>query len=96
MTPKEILKKILWLRLVPSGQAEIIDAAMQGRDSLVLMPTGGGKSLCFQIPALARDGFTVVVSPLIALMDDQTAALQANGIPARLYTPATTNQTTAR
>ena len=82
MTPKEILKKFYGYDSFRPGQAEIIDAAMQGRDSLVLMPTGGGKSLCFQIPALARDGFTVVVSPLIALMDDQTAALQANGIPA--------------
>lgn len=82
MTPKEILKKFYGYDSFRPGQAEIIDAAMQGRDSLVLMPTGGGKSLCFQIPALARDGFAVVVSPLIALMDDQTAALQANGIPA--------------
>lgn len=63
-------------------QLDIIKAALSGRDSLVLMPTGGGKSLCFQIPALMGDGVTVVVSPLIALMNDQVASLRANGIPA--------------
>ena len=63
-------------------QLDIIKTALSGRDSLVLMPTGGGKSLCFQIPALIGDGVTVVVSPLIALMNDQVASLRANGIPA--------------
>ncbi|MDE6331770.1 MAG: ATP-dependent DNA helicase, partial [Muribaculaceae bacterium] len=82
MNPKEILKKFYGYDDFRPGQQEIISSVMQGRDSLVLMPTGGGKSLCFQIPAIAMPGFAVVVSPLIALMDDQTAALQANGIPA--------------
>ena len=64
------------------GQRQIIATALEGRDQLAIMPTGGGKSLCFQLPALLADGLTVVVSPLIALMQDQVAALQANGIAA--------------
>ena len=63
-------------------QEEIIHAALDGRDSFVLMPTGGGKSLCYQLPALARGGLTVVVSPLIALMKDQVDALQTAGVAA--------------
>ena len=64
------------------GQAEIISAVASGRDAVALMPTGGGRSLCYQLPALLSDGVCVVVSPLIALMDDQVSALLANGIPA--------------
>ena len=63
-------------------QREIIEDALAGQDVFVLMPTGGGKSLCFQLPALMRNGLTIVVSPLIALMKDQVDALQTSGIPA--------------
>src|SRR5216110_2718109 len=63
-------------------QEQISRDALAGRDVFALLPTGGGKSLCFQLPALARPGLTVVVSPLIALMKDQVDALQAAGVPA--------------
>ncbi len=64
------------------GQAEIVEAVLQGRDVLAVMPTGSGKSLCYQLPALLRDGLTVVVSPLIALMRNQVAQLRAYGVAA--------------
>src|SRR4029450_6659774 len=63
-------------------QREIVQNALAGQDVFVLMPTGGGKSLCYQLPALMREGLTLVVSPLIALMKDQVDALVANGISA--------------
>jgi len=64
------------------GQQTIINAALSGRDCLVVMPTGGGKSLCYQIPALVQEGLTLVVSPLISLMKDQVDQLLANGVAA--------------
>src|SRR3954451_3540955 len=63
-------------------QAEVIDRVLAGEDALVVMPTGGGKSLCYQVPALCLDGLTVAVSPLIALMQDQRAALVQLGVRA--------------
>src|SRR4051795_8130889 len=63
-------------------QAEIVELLARGGDALVLMPTGGGKSLCYQVPALLREGVGVVVSPLIALMQDQVDALRALGVRA--------------
>src|ERR1700686_3396254 len=63
-------------------QEEIVRDALSGRDVFALMPTGGGKSLCFQLPALLRSGLTIVVSPLISLMKDQVDALQTSGVPA--------------
>jgi ATP-dependent DNA helicase RecQ len=64
------------------GQREVIETVLAGRDCLCVMPTGGGKSLCYQLPAIARDGVTLVISPLIALMKDQVDGLQARGLPA--------------
>jgi len=69
-------------------QEAIVRDALAGRDVFALMPTGGGKSLCFQLPALLRDGLTIVVSPLISLMKDQVDALQASGIPATFLNSA--------
>src|SRR6202012_2098892 len=63
-------------------QEEIIEAALANRDVFALLPTGGGKSLCFQLPAVMHPGLTLVISPLIALMKDQVDALSAAGIPA--------------
>src|SRR3954468_15112687 len=62
------------------GQAEAVDSALKGRDTLVVMPTGSGKSLCFQLTALAMEGITIVVSPLISLMKDQVDNLMDNGV----------------
>lgn len=81
-TPLEILKSYYGYNSFRPMQAEIITNALLQNDSLVLMPTGGGKSICFQIPALLQNGITVVVSPLISLMKDQIDALHANGIQA--------------
>ncbi|MEL6619445.1 MAG: DNA helicase RecQ [Pseudomonadota bacterium] len=76
------------------GQEEIVEAVANGQDTLAIMPTGGGKSLCFQLPALMRDGVTVVISPLIALMRDQVRALQAAGVAAGALTSGNTPEET--
>ena len=81
-TPLSLLNRVFGYPAFRGEQAAIVDTVVAGDDALVLMPTGGGKSLCFQIPALLRDGCAVVVSPLIALMQDQVAALQELGIAA--------------
>lgn len=64
------------------GQADIVEAVIEGKDTLALLPTGGGKSICFQVPGLVREGLTLVISPLIALMNDQVENLKKNGIKA--------------
>jgi ATP-dependent DNA helicase RecQ len=76
------LRKFFGFEEFREGQREVIEAVLAGHDSVVVMPTGGGKSLCYQLPALMREGVTVVVSPLIALMKDQVDALRARGLPA--------------
>jgi len=91
----EMLKRRFGYREFRLQQSEIIAALLEGRDALTLMPTGGGKSLCYQIPALLRDGVGVVVSPLIALMQDQVDALQQLGIRAA-FLNSTQNADTRR
>ena len=77
-----VLRRVFGYESFRGAQQEIIEHLIGGGDALVLMPTGGGKSLCYQIPALIRPGTGVVVSPLIALMQDQVDALQALGVRA--------------
>ncbi len=81
-TPQSILSDVFGYSTFRGDQEAAINAAMDGHDSLVLQPTGGGKSICYQIPAMLMEGVTLVVSPLIALMQDQVAALQQLGIGA--------------
>ncbi len=80
--PAEVLRRVFGYDTFRASQREIIDHLIGGQDAVVLMPTGGGKSLCYQIPALVRDGTGVVVSPLIALMQDQVDALRGLGVRA--------------
>ena len=81
-SPLDVLRDVFGYDAFRGDQAEIIDTVVAGDDALVLMPTGGGKSLCYQIPALVRPGTGVVISPLIALMQDQVDALSALGVRA--------------
>jgi ATP-dependent DNA helicase RecQ len=80
--PAEVLRRVFGYDTFRGSQQEIIDHLVGGQDAVVLMPTGGGKSLCYQVPALVRDGTGVVVSPLIALMQDQVDALRGLGVRA--------------
>jgi len=82
MTPEQVLRDVFHLESFRAGQAEVVEAQMQGRDVLAVAPTGSGKSLSYWVPAILGDGLTVVVSPLIALMKDQVDRLVAHGVRA--------------
>lgn len=90
MTPQQILKSVFGYDSFRPGQTEIITACLEGKDVFAILPTGGGKSLCFQVPGLALFGTTIVVSPLIALMQDQVQALQKKGVAAVYLSSALT------
>ncbi|MCF6444725.1 DNA helicase RecQ [Nereida sp. MMG025] len=92
--PKSILREVFGFDEFRAGQEDIVDAVIAGENALAIMPTGGGKSLCFQLPALCRDGVTVVISPLIALMRDQVRALQEAGVSAGALTSGNTEEET--
>ena len=84
-SPHDVLQETFGYPEFRTGQEEVIAAILEGRDTLVIMPTGGGKSMCYQVPALCLEGTTLVVSPLIALMKDQVDALVASGVRAAFY-----------
>jgi ATP-dependent DNA helicase RecQ len=92
MDIREILTKYWGHSSFRSSQEEIIQAVLQGKDTLALLPTGGGKSICFQVPAMAMDGICIVVSPLIALMRDQVQNLNSRGIKAMAVNSAMTKR----
>eukprot|EP01037_Dinobryon_pediforme_P042175 gene42175-52364_t len=91
----EILQQTYGYPAFRGRQAEVIEHVIAGGSAFVLMPTGGGKSLCYQIPALCREGAGIIVSPLIALMQDQVAALTQLGIRAAALNSATSPADTA-
>jgi ATP-dependent DNA helicase RecQ len=95
MSAATLLRDVFGFDAYRPGQQEIVEAVTAGQNTLAIMPTGGGKSLCFQLPALVREGVTVVISPLIALMRDQVRGLREAGVEAGALTSGNTEEETA-
>ncbi len=94
MSAASLLRDVFGFDSFRPGQQDIVDAVVRGENTLAIMPTGGGKSLCFQLPAIVRDGVTVVISPLIALMRDQVRGLREAGVEAGALTSGNTEEET--
>ncbi|MHA2940228.1 ATP-dependent DNA helicase RecQ [Vibrio sp. RC27] len=92
-SPNSVLRSVFGYQSFRDGQQEVIESTLSGQDSLVIMPTGGGKSLCYQIPALLSPGLTLVISPLISLMKDQVDQLVANGVAAACVNSSLSRET---
>ncbi|NLB46785.1 MAG: DEAD/DEAH box helicase, partial [Microbacteriaceae bacterium] len=90
--PQQVLREVFGFDSFRGDQAAIVQQVTDGGDAVVLMPTGGGKSLCYQVPALCRTGTAVVLSPLVALMHDQVSALQLAGVRAGSLNSAMTSE----
>ena len=96
MDKYNVLKEIFGYDSFRDGQEKVIDAVLSGRDALAIMPTGAGKSICFQVPALMLKGVTLVVSPLISLMKDQVNSLTQNGVKAAFINGSLTEKQIAK
>src|SRR5438477_1878853 len=94
--PRETLKRVFGYDSFRGLQEGVVQQLLAGGDAFVLMPTGGGKSLCYQIPALHREGVALIISPLISLMKDQVDALRANGVRAAHYNSSTSRDEQTR
>ena len=92
MTKHDVLRHTFGYETFRPGQEEIVDTLLDGRNVLAVMPTGSGKSLCYQVPALVMGGLAIVVSPLVALMQDQVAALKLAGVAAVTINSAATRE----
>jgi ATP-dependent DNA helicase RecQ len=92
-TPADILRDVFGYQRFRPNQEQVVETLMRGQDALVLMPSGGGKSICYQIPAMLRPGTGIVISPLISLMKDQVDALRANGVRAAAYNSSLDTET---
>ena len=96
ISPLEILHKYWGYDVFRPLQSDVVHSTLEGKDSLVLMPTGGGKSICYQVPGIALPGVCIVVSPLVALMEDQVQNLKRRGVKAEFLHSGLSSSVTRR